>query len=77
MTVGKRLLPAVDYFLQVLQQVAAGTGAGMAAKREMVQEIHLPLQAVVGKDLHQQVVQVVLLQEHPEAAGLEVDLLEE
>jgi hypothetical protein len=48
--VGKYLLPAVDYFLQVLQQVVAGMDAGMAAKREMVQEIHLPLQAVVGKD---------------------------
>lgn len=49
-TVGKHLLPAVDYFLQVLLQVVAGTDVGMAAKREMVPEIHLLLQAVVGKD---------------------------
>jgi len=49
-TVGKHLLPAVDYFLQVLLQVVAGMGVGMAAKREMVLEIHLLLQAVVGKD---------------------------
>lgn len=49
-TVGKHLLPAVEYFLQVLLQVVAGTGVGMAAKREMVLEIHLLLQAVVGKD---------------------------
>jgi len=49
-TVGKHLLPAVDYFLQVLLQVVAGMGVGMAAKREMVPEIHLLLQAVVGKD---------------------------
>jgi hypothetical protein len=49
-TVGKYLLPAVDYYLQVLLQVVAGTGVGMAAKREMVPEIHLLLQTVVGKD---------------------------
>jgi hypothetical protein len=49
-SVGEHLLPAVDYFLQVLLQVVAGMGVGMAAKREMVPEIHLPLQAVVGKD---------------------------
>jgi hypothetical protein len=43
------LLLAVDYFLQALQQVVVG----MAARRGMVQEIHLQLQAVVGRDSHQ------------------------
>jgi hypothetical protein len=43
------LLPAANYFLQALQQVVAEMAAEMAAKMEMVQEIHLQLQAVVGK----------------------------
>jgi hypothetical protein len=44
------LLPVADYFLQALQQVVVEMAAEMAAKMEMVQEIHLQLQAVVGKD---------------------------
>jgi hypothetical protein len=44
------LLPAADYFLQALQPVVVEMAAEMAAKREMVQEIQLQLQAVVGKD---------------------------
>lgn len=44
------LLPAADYFLHALQQVVAEMAAEMAAKTEMLQGIHLQLQAVVGKD---------------------------
>jgi hypothetical protein len=44
------LLSAAEFFQLALQQVAAEMAAGMAAKKEMVQETHLHLQAVVGKD---------------------------
>jgi hypothetical protein len=44
------LLPAADYFLQALLQVAVEMAAETAAKMEMVQETHQQLQAVVGKD---------------------------
>jgi hypothetical protein len=43
--VGKNLLPAVDCFLQVLQQVVVEMDVGLAARKETVL-----LQAVVGKD---------------------------
>jgi hypothetical protein len=44
------LLSAAECFPLTLQQVAVETAAGMAAKKEMVQEIHLQVQAAVGKD---------------------------